>query len=191
MATDCCLQCAPPSSGDNPMHSGPGHSACAATAPLSPAACPAHGATGAATTSRRHRPAAQASQPTHFWSRRTRWTTATRELRWRRALFKDDSNHSTGSERPGPFLVVPDAVSLFLAPTEKDVALWGRAAGSCTFHAALHFRIGHAAVCLGRRTRGDIRSHGILRCGRLCRIWHSLRMRQTGQDNQPCCGSNH
>jgi hypothetical protein len=69
---------------------------------------------------------------------------------------EDDSNHSAGKRAPGPFLVVPDAASLFLAPTEKDVALWGRAAGSCTFRAALHFRIGHAAVCLSRRTRGDI-----------------------------------
>ncbi|AXF17120.1 hypothetical protein CUJ87_22495 [Paraburkholderia caledonica] len=79
---------------------------------------------------------------------------AKRQLRWRRALFEDDSNHSTEGERRS-FPLVPDAASLFLAPTEKDVALWGRAAGSCTFHAALRFRIGHAAVCLGRRTRGD------------------------------------
>jgi hypothetical protein len=39
------------------------------------------------------------------------------------------------------------------AVLERLLAL--RAAGSCTFHAALRFRIGHAAVCLGRRTRGD------------------------------------
>ena len=36
----------------------------------------------------------------HFRSGRTRWTAATPELRWRRALFEDDSNYSTESERP-------------------------------------------------------------------------------------------
>ena len=112
-----------------------------------------------------------------------------------RAAKESGATRTKSATRPRGHLAfsvpVPYITSQVLAPPEKDVALWVRDTGSGIFHTALHFRVGHASVCLRPRTGGSFLSCGIFLWGGLWCLRRALRMSKRCCEKQPGSRSDH